>query len=563
MDACTDPAIERITLKKSARVGYTKILNHLVAYHIHQDPAPILVVQPTIEDAQGWSKDELAPALRDTPVLAELVGENKTRESGNTILKKSYPGGTLSVTGANSARGFRRLTVRLVLFDEVDGYPPSAGDEGDQIALGVRRTDTFWNRKIVIGSTPTVKGISRVDKSFEESDQRYYYVPCPHCGHQHRLEWKNLQWPEGEPEKAYFVCPENGCVIEHEHKQWMVENGEWRATKPSRGHAGFHIWAAYSYSPNAAWGKLAAEFLHAKDDPLQLKTFVNTVLGETWEEQTEKVEHEPLMERREAYVAQVPAGAYVLTCAVDVQKDRLELEVVGWGTLEESWGVERRTIWGDPTDPAVWRDLDALRESEYVHESGTKLRIAATCIDSGYLQNMVFDYCRKRRGQRLWPTKGLPGEGKPIAPRPKNQRLAQDFRGVDVVNVGTFEAKHLVYTRLQKTEPGPGYCHFPAEYEQEFFLQLTAERLVTTFERGVQKREFRNIRRRNEALDIRVLNLVAVHLLNPSWGALARQFNWEAPVEEKKAAPPVTPVKQAVRTRVRPRRRSYVRGWNS
>ncbi|MGA1718783.1 MAG: terminase gpA endonuclease subunit, partial [Aquiluna sp.] len=286
MDAITDPKVEQVTVMKSARVGYSKILNHTIAFHIHQDPCPIMLVQPTIEDAQGYSKEEIAPMLRDTPCLRGLVSESKAKDGANTILQKQFPGGTLSMVGANSPRGFRRVSRRVVLFDEVDGYPLSAGAEGDQIKLGIRRTEYYWNRTIVAGSTPTVKDFSRVERMFLQTDQRRYFVPCPDCGHMQYLKWPNIKWRDGDPETASYCCEKCGVWIPHSKKRWMVERGEWRPTAPGNGrHVGFHIWAAYSYSPNATWPNLVEEFLDAKNDAEQLKTFVNTVLGETWEDE--------------------------------------------------------------------------------------------------------------------------------------------------------------------------------------------------------------------------------------------------------------------------------------
>ncbi|PTA73120.1 phage terminase large subunit family protein, partial [Serratia sp. Nf2] len=253
----------------------------VVGYYLAHDPSPILIVQPRVEDAEDYSKTEIAPMLRDTPVLAEICGDPKAKDSNQTILKKTFANGAnLTLVGANSPGGFRRITCRIILFDEVDGYPSGgAGVEGDQIALGIKRSETFWNRKIALGSTPTVKGTSRIEKAYEESDQRRYYVPCPHCGEFQVLEWGGPETPygikwdkdengEGIPESAYYVCRHNGCVIHHNEKSGMVKRGEWRATKPFKGHAGFHIWAGYSLFPNAAWKYLVAEWLRVKNDPL-------------------------------------------------------------------------------------------------------------------------------------------------------------------------------------------------------------------------------------------------------------------------------------------------------
>ncbi len=252
MDAFTDPSVTQVSVMKSARVGYTKILDHAVAYYLSHDPSPILVVQPRVEDAEDYSKTEIAPMLRDTPVLKAIAGEAKAKDSGQTILKKQFSNGAnLTLVGANSPGGFRRITCRIILFDEVDGYPSGgAGSEGDQIALGIKRSETFWNRKIGLGSTPTVKNVSRIEKAYKESDQRHYWVPCPHCGEFQILEWGGpdtpygMKWDKdkdgnGLPDTAYYVCRHNGCVIHDSDKPMMIKNGEWRAEKPFTGHAGF------------------------------------------------------------------------------------------------------------------------------------------------------------------------------------------------------------------------------------------------------------------------------------------------------------------------------------
>lgn len=269
MDAITDPTVEKVSVMKSARVGYTKILDHVVGYYLHQDPSPILIVQPRVEDAEDYSKSEIAPMLRDTPALSEIAPDPKTRTGENTLLKKTMKNGaSIALVGANSPGGFRRI----VLFDEIDGYPVGgAGSEGDQIALGTKRSETFWNRKIVAGSTPTIKGLSRIEKLYLEGDQRRFYVPCPHCGTYQILEWggkdasHGIKWDKdddgkNQPDTAHYVCKENGCVIDEVDKPSMIAKGEWRALQPFKGHASFHINSLYSLMPNARWSLLVQEF---------------------------------------------------------------------------------------------------------------------------------------------------------------------------------------------------------------------------------------------------------------------------------------------------------------
>ena len=556
MDAITDPEVEKITLLKSARIGYTKTINHAIGYHINHDPAPMLIVQPTVEDAQGYSKDELAPMLRDTPVLSGMVSEPKSRDSDNTILRKAFPGGFLALVGANSARGFRRITVRLVLFDEVDGYPPSAGTEGDQLQLGERRTATFWNRKIMIGSTPLIKNASRVEASFEKSDQRYYYVPCPFCNWFQILKWAGIQWPKNEPLKAYYVCENCKEPIPHSKKRAMVEKGHWIATQQFTGHAGFRIWAAYSFSPNASWGQLAKEFLDVKDNPVKLQTFVNTVLGETWEEQGEGVDDVLLIGRVEKYKSTTaPAGVLVITAGVDVQKNRLEMEITGWGHGEESWSIDYVVLDGDPERQDVWDQLDEHLERTFTDQDGIELRILCVCIDSGFATQAVYRYCYPRQARRVYATKGGSEAGKPLVGKPSRRSLQ---KGLKLYPVGTDTAKDMIYARLKIADPGPGYCHFPDHYNDEYFSMLTAEKAVIRYVKGTPRRQWVQVRTRNEALDARVLSLVALYILNPQWKAIAaKQKKKAATAKEDEADPPATPTK----TRRRPQRKTKGKGF--
>jgi phage terminase large subunit GpA-like protein len=593
MDAFTDPAIEQISVIKSARVGYTKILNHAIGYHIHQDPCSIMLVQPTIEDAEGYSKEEIAPMLRDTPVLAGLVSESKAKDSANTILAKLFPGGTLGLVGANSPRGFRRVSRRVVLFDEVDGYPPSAGAEGDQIKLGIRRTEYFWNRKIVAGSTPTVKDHSRIERLFLQSDQRRYYVPCPTCGEFQYLKWSNLKWPEDEPEKAYFLCEANGCVMTHDRKRWMVERGQWRATAPGNGkHAGFHIWAAYSYSPNASWGQLALEFLEAKNDAESLKTFVNTVLGELWEDEySAKVGADSLKSRAETYEpGTVPARALTLVAGIDVQDNRLSISLWAYGRDEEAWIVSRIVIFGDPAKPEIWKQLDEVLFRAYPHEFGGELRIAVAAIDSGgHFTHEVYAYVRERRSHkytRVLAVKGQSQKGKAAIGKPTKVDI--NFRGqslksgAELFPVGSDTIKSVLYRRLQLSAPGPGFVHLNASLPDDFFQELTSEKKVTKFVRGFPVHEWVK-KGRNEALDEAVYAYAAMQYLysryhrKTIWDQLERKLHIAGvPVDTKPAAesqggdasssPPASESslkKQEPRRKLDPTRRSkgFVTGW--
>lgn len=526
MDAFTDPRVEQVTVMKSARVGWTKIVNALAGYCMHQSPCPILVVQPTVDDAKGYSKEEIAPMIRDCPELARIVFEEAEetgpKDSGNTILHKRYPGGVLSMVGANSGAGFRRVSRKIVLFDEVDGYPPSAGSDGDQLKLGIARTQYYWDRKIGAGSTPLVAGHSRIETLFEAGDQRRYYVPCPSCGHMDYLVFTEretgghfMQWPEGRPEEAYFTCRQNGCVIEHKDKRDMVARGEWRASQPFKGHASFHIWAAYSYSPNASWGQLAAEFLSAKGNTETLKTFVNTVLGETWKERGEAPDWERLYHRRETYpIGVTPPGVTFTTCGVDVQKDRFVWELVGWGAGKQSWSIDAGVIPADTSNEAHWLKLDELLNQ-------TQARMLA--VDSGFNTQMAYNWARRHPMSRVIAVKGVRtaraiiGTPSPVDITVRGKQFARAYK---VWPIGTDLAKSELYGWLKLAQPigadpfPPGYCHFP-EYGEDYFKQLTAEHLVSS----VNRQGFRVFEwalqpgRENHFLDCRVYARAAAALI--------------------------------------------------
>ena len=602
MDAFTDPKITEIWVKKSARVGWTKILNHVVGYHIDQDPCSIMLVQPTIEDAEGHSKEELAPMFRDTPCLQGKVADAKAKDGTNTILQKLYPGGTLGLVGANSPRGFRRVSRRLCLFDEIDGYPPSAGTEGDQIKLGIKRTEYYWNRKIAGGSTPTDEATSRIERIFQTTDQRYYEVPCTQCGHMDRLVFREnrernegkqvghfMKWPNGEPEKAYFVCSLNGCVIEHSKKRWMVENGHWRATAKSSDarRVGFHIWAAYSYSPNASWGQLASEFIEAKADRETLKTFINTVLGEVFEDEyTAKLGAEGLQGRAEFYETDVvPARACILTAGIDVQDNRLEATIYAWAPGEESWVLSHNVVFGDPAKAEIWKQIDNIIMKPFRREDGKELTLAAAAIDTGgHFTHEVYQYARERKRGGVIPVKGQSQPNKPAIGQPTRVDLnirGQKLKGgAEVYPMGSDTIKAVIYGRLKMTAPGPGYYHFPMGLDEEFYRQLTAERRVVKYnKRGFNVFEWvKKSGARNEVLDCAVMAYAALQWLYTRYrrATIFAQFeeklNGKPVVEEpetvaaKALEEPQNDLenknrqRQAVRTNIRPRSRGGFMG---
>lgn len=527
MDAVTDPTVTQITVMKSARVGYTKILDHIIGYYIHQDPSPILLVQPRVEDAEDYSSTEIEPMLRDTPVLAAITGDMKAKDSKQKLLKRVFRNGaSISFVGANSPGGFRRITARIVLFDETDGYPVGgAGNEGDQVKLGIRRSQTFWNRKIVLGSTPTVKGLSRIEKSFLQSDQRRCFVPCPHCGEHQVLEWggpdtpHGIKWDRdeqgaGRPETAHYVCSANGCIIEEADKPRMLAGAEWRATAPFTGHAGFHIWTGYSLDPNASWPNLVAEWLEVMNDPLTRQTFINTVLGEPYEDRGELALGEAkLLARCEVFEAEVPNGVALITVGIDTQNDRLEAEVVGWGRNEESWSIAYEVFEGDPNDPGVWDTLDEFLKRIWFRADGRGFKVEAACIDTGGSRTeAVYQFAKARIGRKIWGIRGDPARGgkrSPIWPSKKpTQRTRKTYQPF---TIGVNAAKDVIRNRLHADTPGPGYMHFPADRDVNYFAQLTAERSIVKQSGGQRYRIWEcPPGRANEALDCRVYAYAAL-----------------------------------------------------
>ena len=505
MDAFSDPQVHTVVVMSSAQVGKTELLLSIIGYYIHQDPSPILVLQPTLEMAQTFSKDRLAKMLRDTPVLRGKVKDPRSRDSGNTTLHKQFPGGHITIVGANSPSGLASRPIRVVLADEVDRYPESAGTEGDPVQLAFKRTTTFWNRKHAMVSTPTIKGASRIEMAFEQSDQRYFLVPCPDCGEFQRLKWAQVKWTDDDPTTARYCCEHCGALWDDVQRHRAVRQGRWEATAPFNGIAGFHI--SELYSP---WRKLeetVRDFLAAKDDYEMLKAFINTSLGETFEVQGEGADSHELMRRLEDYRG-VPDGVHTLTAGVDVQDDRIEMEVVGWGADEESWSIAYHRVFGSPDDPQTWDDVAHLLSADYDGH-----RILAACIDSGgHFTQHVYRFCKDHQARRWWPVKGANTTTAPPIGRPSTSNRLR----VPLFTVGVSAIKETIYFRLKREEPGPGYMHFSRRVnDEEYFRQLTAEQLVTKWRRGVPERRWVKTRERNEALDCRVYAYAALLIANP------------------------------------------------
>jgi len=541
MDAVSDPAVHTVVVMSSAQVGKTEALNNIVGFYIDQDASPMLMLQPTLQMGEAWSKDRLAPMLRDTPRLHGRVADPRARDSGNTLLHKTFPGGHITISGANSPASLASRPVRVVLCDEVDRYPTSAGAEGDPVNLAMKRSTTFWNRKTVLTSTPTVKSLSRIEAAFEGSDKRRFWVPCPDCGERQVLTWRQVKWPEGRASEAAYCCEHCGTLWDDAARWRAIRKGEWRASAGFRGIAGFHL--SEMYSSWVRLGDMAQGFLDAKRSAETLKTWVNTSLGETWEADSEKLDAHAFADRLETW-SEAPLGVLVVTCGVDVQADRLEVERVGWGTDEESWSLDHNVIQGDPSDPETWRRLDAYLMQATTRADGREMPVRAACVDSGgHHTQRVYQFCRLRRNRRVYAIKG---REEPSTVWPQMGR-AMKGKVADVVIIGVSAAKDAVYARLRTREPGPGYCHFPKGRGQVWFEQLTSEVVETKYTRGFPRRVYVLPQgRRNEALDCRVYAYAALQSLQVRWGT---EMTVGAPMQavpgEVKAAMPAPEVAAA------------------
>jgi len=563
MDAISDPEVQEIVWVSSSQIGKTAILLNALGFYIDQEPSTILIVQPSLDFVRDFSRERVKPMLEATDVLRGKVKESTARrESGDTLLRKEFTGGFLVMVGANSPTGLASRPIRIVFFDEVDKYPASAGRMGDPIKLGTNRTRTFWNKKIVKVSTPGIEETSRIAPAYENSDQRRYHVPCPDCGHMQHLRWAQLDF-----DTCCYTCETCGVLIPETKKPSMLERGEWIAAFPDRKVRGFHLNTLYS--PWTTWKEMRDDFLLAKQAKDTLQVFVNEQLAETFKIDGEGVNAEGLAARREKYAAEVPAGVGVLTAGVDVQKDRLELLVKGWGAGQESWLVRHVRLYGDPQQADVWDRLSVWLDRAWAHEAGGTIAIRSLCIDSGDQTQAVYAFVRRRRG--AWATKGLSVRGKPIISKPGTRNKY----GVRVVPIGTDTAKDVIFARLMMEQPGaPGYMHFPEAQpegaDDEYLQQFGAEKVFIRRVKGIPFREYRAVRARNEAIDLEVLALAALHLLGAAvydqlglWvervqaaGALVKKPDQPPPGE-----PPPPAERLPVRPPMRPRGGGWVGSW--
>jgi phage terminase large subunit GpA-like protein len=542
---------QRVVFMKAAQVGATEAGNNWIGFAIHQAPGPMLAVQPTVELAKRNSRQRIDPLIDESPDLRERVKPARSRDAGNTMLSKEFAGGILIMTGANSAVGLRSTPARYIFLDEVDAYPASADEEGDPVTLAEARSLTFAHRrKVFLVSTPTIRGLSRIEREYEASDQRRYFVPCPHCGYAQWLKFDRLRWQKGRPETTEYHC--EGCeapIAEH-HKTAMLEGGEWRATATAADPTtvGYHLSALYSPIGWLSWERIVRSWEAAQGSDEAIKAFRNTILGETWVETGEAPDWQRLYDRRERWKSgTVPAGGLFLTAGADVQKDRIEVDVWAWGRGLESWLVDHVVIEGGPGDPACWRQLTDLLGKTWAHASGTHMTIARLAIDTGYETSAVYGWARAVGFAQVAPVKGLEGfnRASPVTGPTfvdatiGGKRLRRGAR-LWTVATSTFKAETYRFLRQDRSTAEEitagasfpaGTMHLPSWVDSEWLKQLTAEQLVAVkTRRGFTKLEWQKLRERNEALDCRVYARAAAWIAGADrwsearWQELAQQL---------------------------------------
>jgi phage terminase large subunit GpA-like protein len=534
MDGIHEPGVKKIALRKCHQSGGSEALNNILGYSMHHAPSPMLLVHPTADGAESYSKERLADMIRTTAALRAVVQDKRmTGPDGrpeSTLSLKMFPGGFLALGGANSPNTFARWSVRLAIGDDVDRFPPVVGEEGDPADLLVNRTTTFHDGLTIFCSTPTLKG-GRIDTLYEQSDQRRYFVPCPRCGVMDFIAWSDpghlhVAFENRDAETAHLACPACGGRMQEPERGAMVAAGEWRSTAPPQeaGLIGFHVPAMLS--PFVTQPELVAGFLaaHARGRE-SLRVFVNTQLAEGWEDRgAARMQPHALHARREDYGegVEVPEAAAALTCGVDVQADRFELVVMAWGAGLERWVVDWRTVPGNPKAPAAHAALLEALSRRYRHALGVDLPIHAVCIDSGFATEQMYDFVLAYQVRRIFATKGVAGRtGEPIVGKASQKTYGRGARPVLLYPINVDDAKAEILASIALPVPGPGAMHFPSRVDtvgEEFFAQLCAEHRETRYNRSgvathtiwVQDRE------RNDVLDCAVLSLAALRLLNPN-----------------------------------------------
>ncbi|KMO86415.1 terminase [Megasphaera cerevisiae DSM 20462] len=548
MRAFTQKGIHKVVMMCAAQLGKSEIMFNVIGRFIHLDPCPMLLVQPTLGDAQDWSKERLSPTISKTPVLARLVHEQKSRNSDNTILKKLFPGGYLALVGSNAPSGLAKRSIRVLLFDEVDRFEKSAGSEGDPVDLGIKRTSNFWNHIIGLFSTPT-DVTSRIYREYQLGTQEEWMYQCPNCGEWHWISLDHMEWEADtfdvngaisyQVKDVVWRCPDCGFAFSEQEmrnapQQYIAKNPHVQETRS------FHVNAFAS--PWLTWKQIIAEYLTAKEDEETLKTFVNTRLADIYNPASNVKDVDALLARREPYDAEVPEGVLLLTAAVDTQDNRLEYEVAGWGKGEERWGIQKGTILGVPDQDSTWDQLDEILDHVYFFKNGIGQKISRTFIDhGGHYSDAVYKYCQANAIKGRFAIQGSHSWGVPVVERLVK---AKGYPDLTVILLGVNDGKQYIYQRLiDITEPGPKYMHFPDRegcgYDRVYYKGLLSERLVTKMEKGKLVQKWVNIAadHRNEPLDLQVYNFACMRSTTREWDKWEHDLKESVYVAEKPSPP--------------------------
>ncbi|WP_337506846.1 terminase gpA endonuclease subunit [Megasphaera sp.] len=564
MDAFTDLDVRRVVVMSCSQIGKSDIMNNVIGRFAHLAPAPILMIQPTVDMAQDYSKSRIAPMIRDTKVLRDIFQDVKSRESGNTILSKLFPGGRLIMGGANSPAGLASRPIKILLADEVDRFPDSAGTEGDPVDLAAKRMTTFWDRTMGLFSTPTNAGESRIEVEYTEGTQEEWQHQCPNCGEYHLLTHRSMVMDtetvkDGRKKEHIHVksvswrCPDCGFTFSENEMRRQPQKYVAKNPTAIKNHVrSFFVncWA----SPWISWTDVMQEWVDAKGDPEREKVVVNTRFGEPYERARSYDNVDKLLARREPYNAELPDGVLILTAAVDVQDNRLEYEIVGWGEDEECWGIKKGLILGAPDTAAVWRQLDEQLDREYHFADGTGLLVARTFIDSGgHYTSEVYNYSLMHLARQRFAVRGSSTMGVPIIHK-YSKAQAYHGRTIPLVLIGTDSGKQYIMDRLAIDVPGPRYFHFPLDkpeqdavnevlwnrgYDEIYFQGLTAEEKQPQKKNGRIVYRWVNIAKdhRNEPLDLRVYNLACLASISPDFSKL-KALMTGTPTEEKRPTGP-------------------------
>ena len=559
MDAFTDPKVRRIVLWSASQVGKSELLNNIIGYIIDEDPGSILFIHPTTIDAKDYSKLRIAPMFRDCKTLRAKVADPKSRDSGNTILQKTYPGGILTMCGSTEAHSLASKPIRYILGDERDRWSLSAGTEGDPWELARARQITFYNSKAVEVSTPTIKNASAIEASFAVGTMEYWCVACPQCGEYHNIVFSDIRYDHEEKivagQKSYtvsnirYIC--KGCGGISTEAEVKRQPAKWIADNPDAYERGVRSFRLTAFaSPWASWESTIMEYLQAIGNTKKLQVVYNTRFGELWEDRGDLEDEDSMMMRREDYEAELPDGVLVLTCGVDTQDDRLEFEVVGHGHFGETWGIKKGIIMGRPDDQEVWNQLDDALDHVYCFKSGAGLRISMTFVDEGgHFTQDVRLQCRARISKKVFCIKGRGGDGIPFTSPPKKQKIVVNGKSLGTCwqySLGVDAGKQLIMDNLRVQARGSKYSHFPRrdDYGSAFFKGLLSERLVYKPERKspwiwekIPGHE------RNEALDCRNYAMAAFKALPADLDAIDRRLK-AAHDDNYKPAPAPKPVQK-------------------